>query len=918
MIINTLLQARPIYLAKNYVALPLCNQHTLMKRFIPHKNMKRKFFLLSSLLLSASLHAVPISGVINSYAGVSAIAGINLTVSNTAGFTVGDKIMIIQMKGAGITTSNTASYGDITSYNDAGNFEFNYIAAIAFNTITIQSNLVKTYTAPSGLVQIINVPFFCDADITDTLKAQPWDGSTGGVLIFESGGTVTMNADIYVSGAGFRIPPACNNGIHLCSNLNYYLNPNNCNAGIKGEGIAAYVNNNQSGGRAKLANGGGGSNRANSGGGGGANYGAGGFGGYEDNICGANTIQGIGGAALDYTLGKIFMGGAGGNGQGNDGGAIFSGGNGGGIVIIAANTIVTNGYSIWNDGIDVTGQTVNEGAGGGGGGGVVCLDVLTVTGALTVSVTGGDGGSTNNVLPTADCTGPGGGGGGGTVWVSGAVLNPNIVVNANAGLAGLALGAGTSCVNTTYGAVDGNAGAVIFNYPPHVLPTPAVIANLGPDVAACPLQPVNLDPGFGFASYLWQDGSIDTFFTAIGAGTYFVKVSDNQGCFSADTIQITLAPPFVFTIGLTGDTIICPGQTVTINPGLYTSYLWQDSSTNSTFVTIDTGTYTVSVVDSFGCIGSSTFQIYHIPPFTYTIGTGSAIVCPYQPVVIDAGPGYATYIWEDSSSNQTFVTTDTGTFIVTVIDTDGCIGTGSFQVFYFPNSNVFIGNDTSFCEGDTIFLNAGIFPAYLWQDGSQNAQFTVTDTGTYSVIVIDFNYCVIGDTIDIKPYYPVPPANLVNDTLICTGEVVTIKAPPGYLTYEWSDGSTLNFIDIDQPGTYSLTVTNQFTCKGVDPFNVTLQCPTAIFVPDAFTPNGDGVNDIFTPIGYNIKSYFMEIYNRWGIKVFETNNIDKGWNGDCGQVPCETATYVYYIVWTGSLYNVFKGGTERGNVTLIR
>lgn len=879
--------------------------------------MNRIFFLLTTLLLSTSLRAVPISGVINSYASVTAIAGTNLTVSSTAGFAVGDKIMIIQMKGAGITTSNTASYGDIVSYNDCGNFEYNYIAAIGFNTITIQSNLVKTYTVPSGEVQIVNVPFFCDVDITDTLKAQAWNGSTGGILIFESGGTVTMNADIYVSGTGFRAPAACNNGIHVCSNVNYYLNPNNCSAGWKGEGIAEYVNNNQSGGRAKLANGGGGSNRANSGGGGGSNFGAGGLGGQEDNSCGANTIQGIGGAALDYTLGKIFMGGAGGNGQGNDGGAIFGGGNGGGIVIIAANTLIPNGHAIWNDGIDVTGETVNESAGGGGGGGAVCLNILTVTGILVVSVSGGDGGHTNNVLPI-DCTGPGGGGGGGTVWVSGPALDPNIFPITNQGVAGLAWSPYTSCFNTTYGAVDGNPGGVIFNYPPHVIPTPAVAADLGPDIPACPLQPVNLDPGIGFVTYLWQDGSIDTFFLATGTGTYFVKVSDLQGCFSADTIQITAAPPFVFTTGTTGDTTICEGQTVTIKPGSFTSYLWQDSSTDSTFVTIDSGTYTVSVVDSLGCIGNSTFQIFFIPPFSYTIGTGTAIVCPYTPVVIDAGPGYAMYIWEDSSTNQTFVTTDTGTFTVTVVDTDGCIGTGTFQVLDFPNSNVFIGNDTSMCEGDTIVLNAGIFPVYLWQDGSQNAQFIVTDTGTYSVIVVDFNNCIIGDTISINSFYPVPPANLVNDTLICTGQIDTIRAPSGYLTYLWNDGSTLNYLAVTKPGIYSLTVTNQFTCPGTDFFTITLQCPTALFVPDAFTPNGDGVNDEFTAIGYNIKTFLMQIYNRWGVKVFETTQIDKGWNGDCKQTDCETGVYAYYIEWTGALYGVYTGGTERGNVTLIR
>src|SRR5205085_4028209 len=117
----------------------------------------------------------------------------------------------------------------------------------------------------------------------------------------------------------------------------------------------------------------------------------------------------------------------------------------------------------------------------------------------------------------------------------------------------------------------------------------------------------------------------------------------------------------------------------------------------------------------------------------------------------------------------------------------------------------------------------------------------------------------------------------------------------------WSDGSTLNFLDVTLPGIYSLAVTNQNTCVRVDSFVVKLQCPTALFVPNAFTPNNDGVNDVFFPIGYNITSFLMQIYTRWGTKEYETTNIDNGWIGDCNGVPCEMGTYVYYVQWEGVL-----------------
>src|SRR6185436_16062851 len=158
-------------------------------------------------------------------------------------------------------------------------------------------------------------------------------------------------------------------------------------------------------------------------------------------------------------------------------------------------------------------------------------------------------------------------------------------------------------------------------------------------------------------------------------------------------------------------------------------------------------------------------------------------------------------------------------------------GTGTYQVLYFPNSTVFIGNDTAICKGDSLVLDAGIFPQYLWSNGSQNKTITVFDSGTYSITVVDFNGCTIVDTLVIDSFYAVPPADLISDTTICTGQVLTIVAPTGYVTYEWDDGTTLNFLDITEPGIYTLTVTNQNTCIGVDSFNVKLLCPTGLFVP---------------------------------------------------------------------------------------
>jgi gliding motility-associated-like protein len=881
------------------------------------KGVSVLFCFLFCLVFTRSIQAqTSISGIINSYAAVSSITGTNLTVSTTTGFSVGQKILIIQMKGVTISTANTSTYGDITAYNDCGNFEFAYIANIVGTTVTLVNPLVKTYST-SGLVQIVSVPFYCGTTVDGTLTCQAWNGTTGGVLVFESGGFVTLNADIDVSGLGFRGQVPCGTGNLNCNNSNWYVSVGSCNGAWKGEGVAEYVNTNQSGGRAKLANGGGGSNPNNAGGAGGGNYGAGGDGGYGDNSCSTTNIQAIGGLGLNYTLGKVFMGGAGGNGQGNNSGTMFGGTNGGGIVMISALYLDPNGHSILANGIDQSGQTTNEGAGGGGAGGTVCLDIPNLVGPLNVFADGGDGGSTNNDPLVTDCTGPGGGGGGGVLWVAGGAANPLITFSSNGGAAGLALSTTSTCYNTSYNAENGTGGNIIFNYPPHVLPPPLFSADLGPDITACPTEPVVLDPGAGFSTYLWQDGSTDTFFTAIGPGTYSVFTTDINGCISYDTIDITPSPAFSFTIG-SGDTTICPSQTVVIDPGTYSAYVWQDGSTLPTFTATDTGTYSVTVVDSVGCTGSSTYDIFFTPPFTYTISDGDTIICPDQPVSIDAGAGYAQYLWSDGSASQILLTTDTGTYSVTVTDMLGCSGSSSYIVYYYQGSFVNIGNDTALCEGDSIILDAGIFPQYTWSDGTTNSSITVYDPGVYYVTIFDFNTCIISDTISIDSFYSAPPENLVSDTTICGTQVVTILAPQGYAEYVWSNGSTLNYIDVTEPGTYFITITNDNTCSTTDFFNVVTKCPTGIYIPNAFTPNNDGMNDVFIPFGYGITTFHMKIFNRWGQLVFETDNINSGWSGDCKQTECETGSYVYYIEWTGQQDGVTDGGTEVGNVTLIK
>ena len=385
------------------------------------------------------------SGIINTYQKVTAldVCHNSVTVGSASGFAVGNKILLIQMKGAVIDISNTTSSGSITDYANAGNYEFAIISNIVSNEIYLRDSITKSYDV-SGSVQIVSVPGYTSITVSDTLKCAPWDGNVGGILVFDASGTVTLNAPIYVSGNGFK-----GGRLFTCSAQflgvipTYYVQ--SATDSVKGEGISITQPANNIGGRGTIANGGGAAGAQNmstgytdawyNGGGGGGNFGTGGDGGLSSTI---NTTQypgGVGGRSLNYSnvISRIYPGGGGGSGHRRyTTGGPTNGTNGGGIVIINANTIVGNSNSILADGIDNQFILNNVGRGGGGAGGTVVLNVQNYSGSINVSAKGGKGGDNSG----GNSVGPGGGGGGGVVRVNQATVPANITATVSGGLNG--------------------------------------------------------------------------------------------------------------------------------------------------------------------------------------------------------------------------------------------------------------------------------------------------------------------------------------------------------------------------------------------------------------------------------------------------------------------------------------------------
>ncbi|MEO1384983.1 MAG: hypothetical protein AAFV78_17310, partial [Bacteroidota bacterium] len=315
-----------------------------------------------------------ISGIVNSYAKVTAVGNNYLDLADASEFQVGDKVLIIQMKGATIVTANDSTFGNVTSWGNAGNYEFGKIVSKSGNRINFVHKICKAYD-PAHAVQAVKVPVYKKVDIVGTLTASPWDGEKGGIVAIWASGRVKLKKDIDVSAIGFRGGQF--NGRAKGGEMTYTCTIESGKGGRKGEGIVEIPNTGCMG---KQATGGGGGNNHNAGGGGGGNFGTGGIGGHgwlSNNPSRRSDLDkgGRGGLSLSelYNEGitKLFLGGGGGGGHQNNG-AAFRGGNGGGIAIIKGKKLVVEeGRTINASGEDAQDIRINDGASGGGAGGTI-------------------------------------------------------------------------------------------------------------------------------------------------------------------------------------------------------------------------------------------------------------------------------------------------------------------------------------------------------------------------------------------------------------------------------------------------------------------------------------------------------------------------------------------------------------------
>ncbi len=405
--------------------------------------------------------------------------------------------------------------------------------------------------------------------------------------------------------------------------------------------------------------------------------------------------------------------------------------------------------------------------------------------------------------------------------------------------------------------------------------------------------------------------------------------------FAIDEIRIAEAP--ANQLAITSSCINANNVSFTSTAVCATGYSWDfgdpssGTSNNSNaanpnhFYAIP-GTYTATLTTSFTSgppvTASKEVVIIGLWPLLTWPGRCNGIADATLSVTATGSNTAYFYYWDTSPPQTTSSISNVGagTYSLTVSSSNAC---SNFTMYILETLiplriNPVITDAVCSANNGSITTNVtgGKTPyQLLWSTGAGSASIQNLAVGNYSVSVTDAAGCnTSSGNLVVKNQVNSVPVNLGADFSICTGQTAVLN-PGNFTSYQWQDNSTNPTYVVSAAGTYFVKITNAAGCSGSDTVKVTVDC-TDIYFPDAFTPNNDTYNDGFGPLGNlsAVKYYTLSVYNRYGQRIFMSNDPFKKWDGKYKEDKPNTGTFVWMADY---LFNG-KKQFRKGILTLIR
>lgn len=427
-------------------------------------------------------------------------------------------------------------------------------------------------------------------------------------------------------------------------------------------------------------------------------------------------------------------------------------------------------------------------------------------------------------------------------------------------------------------------------------------------------------PWNDFNSIEWSTGDKTATILVQKAGTYWVKAVYGD-CVIRDTIKIGSEP-----VNFTGprDSLFCEKvdaivEFKNLSPG--TKILWLNLADTGTRVRITKeGRFIAHLYNKY-CSKSDSVNLV-LAKITPNLGP-DLFICNNFLRTLDAGaqPAGTTYKWQDSSTSRTYTTDRPGKYWVKT-QLKHC---SKFDEMGIENSKVIVdlGADLHFCDSVHFLADAG--PAnnnqptqYQWNNGDQSQTCLIRTPGKHWVTKSDSFGCLNSDTVVMSMTYS-PMIDIGKDTTICLRSPIRLTTGGNFNSYLWQDGLNQRERFVEHAGVYSVVVVDEAGCKGYDTITVKTdpnKLPNILYIPNAFTPNGDGLNDVFPfemPVVYN--QYNLKVFTRWGEKIYDSDTTHKPWDGTNLSNPDQLDAYIWmvsYMACDG------KRKTDKGTITIIR